>query len=383
MSSRESEHPRSRKFSRRSFLKLSAAAAVGSAVVGTLGVHELQEIHAHWLKDLKRKTIIPTRAEVAGKLREPLVNYPYLYKHPEYWEECIVDMKLMGVKRVRLLLDDAFEKKIGQYDDQILWKIHGLCVYLAKNGISAELDLIDCYGMTVRQNVIYGANKADSPYSHDDYQRFFEDPRIQENLERRYIHILSFFQRRETPALVAFTPANEPEPPNDPSVLDDWVARQAGIIRSVAGQETLILGGVSKPWLLTERSKVSANTIHWYYLLESDEYRKYIQTDRVLATIGQEIGFSNGFGGVQVLTAVQSDLFSALCLQIAFDAMTTQTKKTVNAHGLTTLAIWELASSRNATGMYSFAAKKRPITVESLDAVHEITQGQFILPVRQ
>jgi len=340
---------------RREFLILSSFFLVGGGL--GFGLHK----KSPWLFsdggfDILENNSSPTHNPLPSQLRGFYANAPTLYQKPDQWERAFEKAKELGVRRLRIFLNDAFEPEIGKYNDDLLLLIARFSRQWSdfQEGAGIELDLFDCFslGNQLLWNGVYETQLKPSPYNpsltYPGYRDFFEKKKLREAFINRVVYALTkLVNELGVRNLAAISVANEPnlrliggETKENVALLTDWYKEILPVISEIA-PGIPILPGVAEPWFINFRELpwLCANTFHAYpFGIDLERLSQYVRGE--IPLVCQEIGFPSRFLGITI-PENKKDMWMARFINHVVVSTTIQTpQKTILYCG--SIGVWKI-----------------------------------------
>lgn len=281
---------------------------------------------------------------------------------PEAQTECARQSKKIGHES-RQFINDDYEAVLGNYNDNVLSRIRDCADILARNELTLQLDLGDCYDLRTSWNVNQGGHQAHSPYAADGEYGFYQMSKYQEAYLQRIKHIVQNI--KDIPNLRAVTIANEPAPPNTEDgeeVFQAWMARMAMEIKGMIPDKQ-VLAGVADPRYIKGKVRgLDVNTVHFYEgAIEFGGLDDFLARSP-LPVLVQEWGVPKFFMGMPMHENLDRDQDEFLRKVIATVSQVDYMEKRVDIN-VTGLGVWCIDAVEDG---FLYEVEKMPKTNEDL-----------------
>ncbi len=327
-----------RPISRREFLKDSATVLGYLTLIGLLE-KEKNEFGLDWLGHPEQYKFQLRHTSLPSDNQGIFVNTPFLY----IADGDVVDRMIANLspwtKGVRVFIDDRYEQRLGEYNNDVLSRLITYGKKLEAIGKTLQVDFFDGFTMRQTWNPVYGSNGATSPYAGEGVKAFYRERRYVDAFVSRIRSLLPTIL--SIPNLSAVSIANELVPAGGNMGRLDfavWYQRAVDEIRQVS-TDIPIYSGVANPSLLPAISGLTANTAHLYPFLGVEQ--ELVNDGAGSPIVVQEVGATNTYFG-HILPVSRDEIFSLyLRFVLSRTSNVNRASKTVTL-SMATLYPWKL-----------------------------------------
>lgn len=324
--------------SRRQFLK-DGATVLGYLALAGLLEKEKNEFDLDWLEHPEHYRFQLGHNSLPSDNQGIFVNTPFLYLADDEATDRLLLSLGPWTKGVRVFLDDRYEQKLGEYNEDVLSRLITYGKKLEAMGKTLQVDLFDGFTMRQTWNPVYGSNGATSPYAVVGSEAFYGDRRYIDAFVSRIRSILPIILAISN--LSAVSVANELVPSAGKQGRLEFAAWYQRIVDEIRrwSIDIPIYSGVASPSLLPPIAGLTANTAHLYPFLGVEQELMNDGADSPIVV--QEVGATNTYFGHN-LPVSHDEIFS---LYLRFILSQTSSVNRVNrivTLSMATLYPWKL-----------------------------------------
>lgn len=343
----------------------------GSSVIifSSLGSGLLDEIYSYrnnsdWLDNSDKYSFESKDGKKAARYSGNIVNMPFLWQQsPEIRQRFIVKAAPLA-SHARIFISDCLEEgSLGNFNDNIFFKVENFGRQLARKDLGLMVDMIDGYTLRNTWNGVYGGNKATSVYIAEGEEQFYRSTKYREAFLRRIDRI---GKRVKTISnLTAVTVGNELRPPKSSDgeeIFLNWYERMTGAIKNVL-PDVAVLSGVADPRIISRPiTGLDANTIHSYQFgVNYGGLADFIATSP-LPIVVQEFGVPETYLGVNYHFDLDNDWQNYMRKILSICSTVDEQKKKVKLN-VTGMGVWKMDAYDDG---HNFDPDKMPRTAETM-----------------